>query len=133
MTFSQNNFNNLYLLQFYSGHAFKEFGHFGNFLCKLTSFHLIQFFLYQSFSVSIYLVHQFIQCNNLFSVAINCVHTTQNDQNKWTKILTLEMTMFGLKMMVKSGLYFFYFEVLRAPSELLLPRMAELAWHRKYF
>ena len=28
---------------------------------------------------------------------------------------------FGLKMMVKSGLEFFYFENYRAPSELLLP------------
>ena len=42
---------------------------------------------------------------------------------KWTKHLTLEMTMFGLKMMVKSGpdFFFIYFEILRAPSELLLP------------
>ena len=31
-------------------------------------------------------------------------HTTQNSQNKWTKILTLEITIFSLKMMVKSGL-----------------------------
>ena len=28
------------------------------------------------------------------------------------------MTTFGLKMMVKSGLDFFYFEILRAPSEI---------------
>ena len=33
-------------------------------------------------------------------------HTTQNGQNKWTKILTLETTIFGLKMMVKNGLFF---------------------------
>jgi hypothetical protein len=31
------------------------------------------------------------------------------------------MTFFGLKMMMKSGLDFFYFEIERAPSELLLP------------
>ena len=30
-------------------------------------------------------------------------------------------TNFGLKMMVKSGLEFFFFEIPRAPSELLLP------------
>ena len=41
--------------------------------------------------------------------------------SKWAKILTLETTIFGLKMMVKSGLDFFYFESLLAPSELLLP------------
>ena len=35
-----------------------------------------------------------------------------------TKILTLETTIFGLKMMVKSCLDFFYFEILRAPSEI---------------
>ena len=33
-------------------------------------------------------------------------HTTQNGQNKWTNILTLEITTFGLKMVVKSGLEF---------------------------
>ena len=30
--------------------------------------------------------------------------TTQNGQNKWTKILSHETTIFGLKMMVESGL-----------------------------
>ena len=40
---------------------------------------------------------------DLADVAI-AVHTAQNGQNKWTKILTLEITIFGLKMMVKSGL-----------------------------
>ena len=44
--------------------------------------------------------------------------TTQNGQNKWTKIVTLETTIFGLKMMVKSGLDFFFFEILHAPSEI---------------
>ena len=29
-----------------------------------------------------------------------------------------QTTIFGLKMMVKSGLDFFYFEILRAPSEI---------------
>jgi hypothetical protein len=31
------------------------------------------------------------------------------------------MIIFGLKMMVKSGLEFLYFEIEQAPSELLLP------------
>ena len=34
----------------------------------------------------------------------NVIHTTQNSQNKWTKILSHETPIFGLKMMVKSGL-----------------------------
>jgi hypothetical protein len=38
-------------------------------------------------------------------------------QNKWTKILTLEITIFGLKMMKKSGLEKNYFKIPRAPSE----------------
>ena len=42
-------------------------------------------------------------------------------------ILSLEMTISGLKMMVKSGLKI-CFEIPRALSELLLPRKAELAW-----
>ena len=52
-------------------------------------------------------------------------------------MLTLLTTIFGLKMLMKSGLEFFYFEILCAPSELLLPsakylpRMAELAWGLK--
>jgi hypothetical protein len=33
----------------------------------------------------------------------------------------VEMPIFVLKMMIKSGLEFFYFEIERAPSELLLP------------
>ena len=59
---------------------------------------------------------------------LDTCHTTQNGQNtKWTKILTLEKTIFGLKLMVKSGLDFFYFEILRAPSELLLPSAKQSA------
>ena len=41
--------------------------------------------------------------------------------NKWTKISGLETNIFTLKMMVKSGLDFFYFEIKLAPSELLVP------------
>ena len=49
------------------------------------------------------------------------LHTVQNSQNKWTKISDLETNIFELKLGVKSGLEFFYFEILLAPSELLLP------------
>ena len=58
-------------------------------------------------------------------------HTTYKGKNKWTKILSHETSLFGLKMMVKSGLEFFYFEILRAPSELLLPsakKNAHIGW-----
>ena len=39
-------------------------------------------------------------------ICMSEVHTVQNGENKWTKILTLETTIFGLKIMVKSGLFF---------------------------
>jgi hypothetical protein len=48
--------------------------------------------------------------------------------------LSLEIDVFDLKMMVKSSLDFFYFEIQQALSELLqpsaknLPKKAELAW-----
>ena len=51
------------------------------------------------------------------------------------KSQVLKPTFFYLKMMVKSGLDFFYFEILLVPSELLLPstkksaqKLAETAW-----
>ena len=40
---------------------------------------------------------------------------------KWTKISSLKIDIFVLKMMMKSGLEFFYFKIHRALSELLLP------------
>ena len=54
--------------------------------------------------------------------------------NKWTKILSLEMTIFGLKMMVKSGLekiilkFHVPLQSCCCPVQKNLPRMAELAW-----
>ena len=45
------------------------------------------------------------------TVQVKGQHTTQNSQNKWTKISDLETTIFELNMMVKSGLVlFFYFQ-----------------------
>ena len=38
---------------------------------------------------------------------------------QWTKISNLEFDIFDLKMMVKSGLDFFYFEIEGAPSKIL--------------
>ena len=36
----------------------------------------------------------------------------------WTKISRLEIDIFDFKMILKSGLEFFYFEILLAPSEI---------------
>ena len=61
-------------------------------------------------------------------------HTTQNSHNKWTKILSLEMTIFGLNMMVKSGLekiilkFHVPLQSCCCPVQKNLPRKAELAW-----
>ena len=44
-------------------------------------------------------------------------HTTYNSFFKWKK--TLEMTLFNLKMMVKSGQDLFYLEIEQAPLEIL--------------
>ena len=49
-------------------------------------------------------------------------HTTQNSIYKWTKLLTLEMTICGLKNDGEKWCRFFYFEIERAPSELLLQK-----------
>ncbi len=43
---------------------------------------------------------------------------TPPGQNKWTKILGLEITIFGIKIMVKNGLEKNYFKIPRAPSEI---------------
>jgi hypothetical protein len=57
-------------------------------------------------------------------------HTTYNSQNKWTKILSLEMTIFVLKVMVKSGLILKFHVPLQScfcAVQKNLPRRAELA------
>ena len=59
-----------------------------------------------------------------------CIHTSLNSFYKWTKISSLEITIFCLKIMVKSGLDFL-FRNHRAPSELLLPSAkisAQIGW-----
>ena len=47
-----------------------------------------------------------------------------------TKISALETNIFSLKMMMKSGLEFFYFEILLAPSEISanLPGQLSPSW-----
>ena len=37
---------------------------------------------------------------------------------KWAEILCLEIDIFELKMMVKNGIYFFYFEIQWVPLEI---------------
>ena len=70
----------------------------------------------------------------LLCTSFHFLHITQNSQNKQTKILTLETTIFGLKMMVKSGLEFFILksyvplQSCYCPVQKNLPRTAELAW-----
>ena len=48
------------------------------------------------------------------------------------KISGLEIKNFDLKMMVKSSMFFFYFEIQRAPSELLLTDQANLAFMAEF-
>ena len=62
-------------------------------------------------------------------ISQDCSHTTQNSYNKWTKILTLETTIFGLKMIVRSGLEFFYFRIQRP----LLPARPIQPFWAKFF
>ena len=60
-------------------------------------------------------------------------HTSQNSFNKWTKISSLEITIFDLKMKVKSGLEFFILKFTKplqsccCPVQKNLLRKAELA------
>ena len=62
------------------------------------------------------------------------LHTSQESLYKWTKILSLEIDIFGLKMMMKSGLEFFilkFTEPLQScccPVQKNLSRKAELAY-----
>jgi hypothetical protein len=54
------------------------------------------------------------------------VHTNENSFCRYVG-WSLEIDIFEVKMMVKSGLDFFYFEIHRAPSELLLPSAIKYA------
>ena len=61
-------------------------------------------------------------------------HTYYNSFYKWTKLKSLEITIFGLKMMVKSGLEIFILKLNKplqsccCPVQKNLSRKAELAW-----
>ena len=73
-------------------------------------------------------------------VKILFIHTTQNSQNKQTKISDHETNIFELKVGVKSGLDFFILKSYQplqsccCPVQKVLPRRAELAWQvSRYF
>jgi hypothetical protein len=75
-----------------------------------------------------------IQITRFFKVCVKRVdseHTSWNSFNKWTKISSLEIDIFDLKMMMKSGLEFFilkFTEPLQScccPVQTNLPRKAE--------
>ena len=65
------------------------------------------------------------------------IHTAQNFLNKMTKISGLETNIFGLKVIMKSGLELFilkFQQLLQScccPVQKNLPRKAELAWQEQ--
>ena len=59
-------------------------------------------------------------CNDKTLNSLRTKYTAFQSHTKWTKISSLEIDIFCLKIMAKSGLEL-YFEIHRAPSELLLP------------
>ena len=75
-----------------------------------------------------------IQKKSIVSIKIIISHTTQNSQNKQTKISDLETNIFELNMVVKSGLVFFILKFDQplqsccCPVQKKLPGKAELAW-----
>ena len=48
----------------------------------------------------------FFGVKKMYYATFQCRHTSQNSFNKWTKISSLKIIIFELKMMVKSGLEF---------------------------
>ena len=66
-------------------------------------------------------------CIKKVSFFVNRSHTNQNSFYNCTEISSLEIDIFDLKMMVKSGIIFLYFEV-QLPSANNQSRKAELAW-----
>ena len=72
------------------------------------------------------------------SVSKPCVfklaaHTTQNSQNKWTKISGLETNIFGLKIMVKSGVEFLILKFYQPLQRYLLTCQANSAFLGRFF
>ena len=63
----------------------------------------------------------------------NTEHTSKNSFNKWTKISSFEITIFDLKMMVKSGLEFFILKFTESLQRYLLTCQANSAILGRYF
>ena len=61
------------------------------------------------------------------------LHTSQNSFNKWTKISSLEITIFDLKMMVKSGLEFFILKFTKPLQRYLLICQANSVFLGRFF
>ena len=78
--------------------------------------------------VGIFLIGLIKILQNFARVTSLLIHTTQNGQNKWTKTLTLEITIFGLKMIVKSGLEFFILQFTKPLQRYLLTCQANSAF-----
>ena len=62
-----------------------------------------------------------------------CLHTTQNSQNKWTKISDLETNIFEPKVGVKSGLAFFILKFYQPLQRYLLTCQANSAFLGNFF
>ena len=64
---------------------------------------------------------------------INQCHTSQDSFYKWTKISSLEIDFFGLKMLVKSGLDFFILKFTEPLQRYLLTCQANSAFLGRFF
>ena len=67
------------------------------------------------------------------TLTFNHNHTSQNSFYKWTKISSLRINIFDLKMMVKSGLEFFVLKFTEPLQRQLLSRQANSAILSRYF
>ena len=80
-----------------------------------------------------------LSINYVVSVGeVQIVHTSQDSFYKWTKIQSHEIDIFGLKVILKSGLGQFTLNFTKplqsccCPVQKNLSRKAELAWQSKY-
>ena len=72
---------------------------------------------------------KYIECTR----QTNDCHISQDSFYKWTKISSLEIDIFGLKMMVKSGLEFFILKFTEPLQRCLLTCQANSAFLGKFF
>ena len=105
-------------------------------LRKKSKFPSVPFYLGKSrrrFPIINFWVEKFVQTaksNNIWPIFVIWI-SQPHFYSKPRRPSCLETNIFKLKMMVKSGLEFFYFEILIAPSDLLLPsskKSAQKGW-----